>query len=96
MLENFTPLANPSVLCKTVDDGWSVLINLDTHHSMAINPTTSIIWEAIDGKRDIPRIIDYVKTHFSDPPKHIENDVDEILELFLNQGYIGKETKWTI
>lgn len=87
------PIPNPTVVLKEGIDGWAVLVNLDSGSSIALNPTGLVIWKAVDGKRDLDGIVSQVRQQFVGAPDSLAEDVKDILEAFVEDGFLGREVE---
>lgn len=85
------PVANPSAIFQETEDGWAVLVNLDTACSLALNPSGILVWQLIDGQRSVREITDDVKRHFRDTPPSATDDVIALLDILAEEGMIGLE-----
>lgn len=88
-----TPMANPAVVCRQMEQDETVLVNLDTGASIALNHTGMLIWRFSNGRRTVEQIIDSVRNCFQDAPDNIADDVNELLAVLEEDGFIG--FKWT-
>ena len=84
-----TPIPNPAVACRPADDGWLVLVNLDTGRSLALNPTAATIWRLVDGRRAPGEIAAALREGFSDAPAHLLDDVRQVLSSLSDCGLVG-------
>jgi hypothetical protein len=84
-----TPIPNPAVAARPADDGWLVLVNLDTGRSLALNPTAAAIWRLVDGRRAPAGIAAVLGEQFTDAPAHLPDDVRQVLESFSETGLVG-------
>lgn len=87
------PIANPSAIFQETGDGWAVLVNLDTARSVALNPAGILVWQLVDGQRNIREIVAGVECHFRDTPPSVTDDVTALLDVLVEEGMIGFE--WT-
>jgi len=85
------PIPNPAVACRPSDDGWLVLVNLDSARSVALNPTAASIWRLIDGHRTPERIVAALATTWDDVPADAATHVDEVLSALEEGGFVGRE-----
>jgi hypothetical protein len=91
--QSYMPLPNPDVIFQEEDDGWAVLVNLDTGNSLALNSTGRLIWKAADGRRSISDIIVIIKETFSGVPEDISDDIMETVGSLKANGFFGYEIK---
>jgi hypothetical protein len=90
--DNFAiPIPNPASFFKEDHAGWGVLVNMDTAASVALNPTGSMIWKLIDGKRSSRDIALTFMKGFQDAPHSVYEDVMALLESLAEDGLIGYE-----
>jgi hypothetical protein len=90
-LPAWVPIPNPAVACRPSDDGWLVLVNLDTARSVALNPTAASIWRLVDGSRDPARIVNALGSTWDDVPADATTHVDEVLATLEDAGFVGRE-----
>jgi hypothetical protein len=90
---DYVPTANPDVLVSEEDNGWAVLVNLDTGNSFALNPTGVFIWNMADGKKTVGDIIREIRGTFSGVPQGIEGDVCGLAARLKDRGFFGREIK---
>ena len=83
------PIRNPAAVCRVQPDGWAVLFNPDTAGALALNPSGLVIWELIDGRRDVGAIAAALHAHFRDVPPAVEDDVAALLETLAEEGLVG-------
>ena len=90
-MQKNNPVINPVVVLRKEFDDWAVLFNPDTAEAVGISPVGVAIWELLEQKRDLPKVIDNLKQQFSDVPESVETE----LELFINdlakRGFVGYE-----
>jgi hypothetical protein len=89
MTQRDAPIPNPAVAVRPADDGWLVLVNLDTGRSLAINPTAATIWRLVDGRRTPRDIAGALAESFTDTPAHLLDDVRQVLTSFSKTGLVG-------
>jgi hypothetical protein len=87
----FVPIPNPAVACRPSDDGWLVLVNLDTARSVALNPTAASIWRLVDGRRHPSHIVGALSTAWDDVPADAVAHVGEVLATLEEGGFVGRE-----
>lgn len=85
------PKANPAVLQRQAPDGEVVLFNLDTGASLALNQTGVIVWQLVDGQRNVEQIVTAVRQLFPDAPPDAVNDVSNLMDILAEEGFIGYE-----
>jgi hypothetical protein len=87
------PIANPSSFFREDCSGWALLVNLDTAASVALNPTGSMIWKLIDGKRSFQEIVLTFLRSFPDAPPVACEDITALLNSLADEGLIGYEVQ---
>lgn len=87
------PIRNPDHALREADQGWAVLVNLDSAASVALNETGMLLWHAVNGSATIGEIIHAAKGHFEDAPPGAEDDMLAVLETLRDTGLIGFEVK---
>ena len=86
------PVQNPDILARKIVDDEMVLVNADTAASLALtNQTAVAVWELMDGDNSVQDIIEGVKRQFQDVPDTVEDDILALLELLIQDGFIGFE-----
>jgi hypothetical protein len=85
------PVANPTVISQEESDGGLVLVNCDTGAALALNPTGTMVWKQIDGRRTPAAITVAVSRFFRDVPDSIGEDVLSLLRLLAEEGFVGYE-----
>jgi hypothetical protein len=85
------PIRNPDHALREADQGWTVLVNLDSAAAVALNETGMLLWHGISGSATIAEILDAVKNHFTDAPPNAEKDMMDVLETLQDAGLIGLE-----
>lgn len=83
------PIRNPVAVCRVQPDGWAVLFNPDTAGALALNPTGLVIWELIDGRRDVAAIAAVLRERFRDVPPTVQADVAALIETLAEEGLVG-------
>ena len=68
------PVRNPDIIGKLADDE-AVLVFPQKGQVKVINEVGSVIWELIDGKRNIAQIVEEVVSQFDVDPLSAEADV---------------------
>jgi hypothetical protein len=87
------PIPNPASFFKEDHAGWGVLVNMDTAASVALNPTGTMIWKLVDGKRSSRDIALAFMKGFQDAPHCIYEDVMALLDCLAEDGLIGYEVR---
>ena len=90
---NLRPIRNPDHALREADEDWTVLVNLDSAASVALNETGMMLWKRIDGSTTVGEIIEDVKKHFADAPPEAEADMLAVMETLRETGLIGFEVK---
>jgi hypothetical protein len=85
------PIRNPAVIRRPQDDGWSVLVNLDSVRSVALNPTADLVWRTLDGRRDQAALVAAVRRRCSDVPPSATQEIGGLLEELAESGFVGYE-----
>ncbi len=87
------PIRNPDHALRESDQGWTVLVNLDSAAAVALNETGMLLWNAVNGTATVGEIIDQARSHFEDPPPEAVKDMLAVLETLRDTGLIGFEVK---
>ncbi len=90
----YIPYPNPDVIYQDEDDGWAVLVNMDTGNSIAVNSTGKSIWKAADGRKSVGKIIGLIKESFSSVPDDIDNDVAGLIDNLRANGFFGYKVEY--
>ena len=85
------PLANPAVICRQILADEAVLVNPDTGAALALNPSGCVVWQLVDGERSVEQIIAAVCDHYTDVPPSVTQDVTELLDTLVQDGFVGFE-----
>jgi SynChlorMet cassette protein ScmC len=91
--KDLEPMANPAVVCRELPNAEAVLINLDSGASIALNHTSFMIWQLSDSQRTVEQIGAAIQCQFRDAPASVLDDVRELLQIMVEDGFIGFE--WT-
>ncbi|MDD4652333.1 MAG: PqqD family protein [Methanothrix sp.] len=92
--DNFAiPIPNPASFFREDQAGWGVLVNMDTAASVALNPTGSMIWKLVDGKRSCGDIASAFMNSFQESPLSLYEDVVVLLDCLAEDGLIGYEVR---
>ena len=83
------PIPNPAAVARQGQDGWTVLVNLDSAASLTLNPTGAMVWRLVDGRRTVAEIAVAVRDQFDDAPPTVADDVCALLDSLAEQGLIG-------
>jgi hypothetical protein len=87
---DYIPLPNPDVICQEEEDGWIVLVNMDTGHALALNRTGAFIWKCADGKKSVGQIIAGIKAAFSGVPDDLDNgELLDVVNTLKENGFFG-------
>ena len=88
------PVKNPAALARTILDNEMVLVNADTAASLALtNKTALLVWDLVDGSSNVQDIIEGVTSKFQNVPDTAADDILDLLELLIQDGFIGFEIK---
>ena len=87
------PVPNPAAVCRQGQDGWAVLVNLDTAGSLALNAAGIVVWQLVDGRRSVGEIVAAVRSHYCNAPATVTDDVTSLLDELAEEGFLGHE--WT-
>jgi hypothetical protein len=75
-----TKKRSPEVTYEIVE-GRAMLVDPSGTELLTLNPVGTLVWEALDGKRDIEELIDQLLPQFVDVSREeLEQDVVEFLE----------------
>ena len=89
--ERPAPFANPATALCEEADGWGVLVNLDSGHSVALNPTGLAIWRLLDGRRTAGDLASHLVRGFRNAPPGIAGEVEALLATLAEDGFVGYE-----
>jgi hypothetical protein len=79
----------PSARCAwQVFEGEAVIIDLEGHRLMGLNPTGSLVWGLLNGRRSLAEISGAVADRFQVPPERAAADVSAFAELLSRRGFI--------
>ena len=83
------PIRNPLVVLREEFDDWAVLFNPDSANAIGINPVGVSVWKAIDGQRDILKIVSEIKKEFSEVPQTAAGDISAFIGELHRNGFVG-------
>jgi hypothetical protein len=75
------PFPNPLTICETGPDGWS----------LPVNPTGTLIWKLVNGRRTADGVVARVRRCFPDTPGSLRDDVAALPGSLTQAGLIGGE-----
>jgi len=73
-------IAKQGIVLKKEDDDWGLLYNPETDTSFALNPVSTLIWEAIKSERSIEDLIVIIRKACVNVPDNMENDIFEYVK----------------
>jgi hypothetical protein len=81
---------NPNVVARELGppDG-AVLLHLETGAYHGLNPVGFVVWELIDGEKNVSSLVDGVRGRMQGVPDHVEADVMAFLEAALARDLIA-------
>lgn len=85
------PIPNPSVISRKGLEDHLILVNCDTGNSIVLNVTGAYIWEQIDGKIGIDKIIERVSDYYSEVSEGFQEDIRKVIFNLEKDGFIGYE-----
>lgn len=81
---------NPSVVARELGPPeGAVLLHLETGAYHGLNPVGFVVWELIDGQRDVASLVDGVRATIPDAPPEVEADVLAFLDAALARDLIA-------
>ncbi len=79
----------PSARCAwQVVEGEAVILDLEGHKLMGLNPTGSFVWGLLDGKRTLAEISAAVAERFQVPAERAVADVSQFAAMLSERGLI--------
>lgn len=69
------PSRHEKVVHHELADGEVVLLHLESGAYHELNEVGALIWELLDGERDVSRIAREVRSRVEEPPDDLENEV---------------------
>ena len=61
-------------------DGRAVIVDPQGRELLTLNPVGTLVWEALDGRRDVAELVDHLTTRIDDvPPEQARTDVAQFL-----------------
>ena len=94
MVSTETPISNPTAVLREGDDGWAVLVNMDTGAAVSLNQTGIAVWGLINGRDTIEQIIQLFAAKFLEVPESVQDDIRKLLTALKEDGFIGYEVKY--
>ena len=93
MEQDMQPIKNPGAVFREEFDKWGVLFSPDTDATLALNPTGVMLWKLIDGTRSFGEIVDEFTRRFGDAPDSVADDVQTMMNILVEDGFVGYEVK---
>ena len=84
LLETF-PMQNPRTAMRTIE-GQTVVVLSDTSMIFDLNEVASFIWERMDGKHQLLKIVEEIKNEFDTDIETASNDAVELIENMKKAG----------
>ena len=88
------PITNPTAVLREGNDGWAVLVNMDSGAAVSLNPTGIAVWGLINGKHTIDKIVRVFTAKFHEVPETVQEDIWKLLTALKEDGFIGYEVKY--
>lgn len=92
MEKNIVLKIRDEVAFRKSSDGTMVIVSPVTDEIVTINESAAVLWELIDGKRDVEALIrsfaDFFGCEISSEFASVEKDALEVLEKFLDKQFI--------
>jgi hypothetical protein len=79
---------NPRVVHSQLADGEAVLLHLETGKYHELNPMGGLIWDLLDGNRDVLGIAAELREQVEDAPEDLEEIIIEFLTSLRDRGLI--------
>lgn len=73
------PSRNENVVHQELAGGEVVLLHLESGAYHELNAVGALIWELVDGERDVSGIAEEVRSRVEDPPEGLESEVSGFL-----------------
>ena len=84
------PLQRASEVSYEVLDGRAVILDEKGEELITLNPVGTLVWEAIDGRRDTAAIVDHLLPQVDGVgPDELRSDVEEFLGELREQGLVA-------
>jgi hypothetical protein len=85
------PRGTPHVHHVSTADG-TVLLDADGGRLYGLNPTASMIWQALSAGRSVEQIICDVTVRFDAPPDRVRADVSTLVAQLQDRGLVAATT----
>ena len=88
LLEKF--VTNPAWVFRKEFDDWAILFEPDTGNSFTLNAMATYIWEHLDGKLTVEKILNLLKAECEDKlPSKAPEEIKAFLLGLKKEGLIG-------
>ncbi|MCS6900372.1 MAG: PqqD family protein [Myxococcales bacterium] len=78
-------IRDPETVSREID-GRAVVIHLEDGRVRTLNPTGSVLWQALDG-RSVDALLAYLVAAFpGEPPERLQEDLEAFLTELLDRG----------
>lgn len=77
----------PDIVHRRLGEG-AVILNLETGAYFSLNGVGALVWELLDGDRDVAGIIAGVAGRVEDAPPSLDHDVVEFLERLVERDLV--------
>lgn len=88
---NNIPIPNPAVLSREGLNKDLILVNCDTGESLSLNITGKLVQNLILEGNSPDKILSSIKERFSDVPDSVADEVNGLIEILEEGGFIGYE-----
>ncbi|PKK90636.1 MAG: hypothetical protein CVV64_09775 [Candidatus Wallbacteria bacterium HGW-Wallbacteria-1] len=85
------PVRNPKVAFRVIRDE-AVLLDLSSSLYYSINPTGSLAWELMDGKRNLSEIARGIEESFEEVPASLFEELQSFTADLVSQKLVSLET----
>lgn len=86
-------IQSPSFVFREEDDDAALLFDPDTGAVRVLNATAVAVWQRLDGKRDLRRVVADLREEFDGIDAAAEQQVAELLRGLLAMGAVGAVTE---
>ncbi len=84
---NKTFARDQEISWRVIEDE-AVLVDRDEGEMLRLNPIATEIWQAIDGKRNLTEIADYICKRFDVKPRKAQKDVRRFVQQLLRREMV--------
>ena len=85
------PIAKSNIVLREEFDDWAILFDPDSGDAFGLNPTSVLIWKAMNGKNSVAEIVKQVEQKCTGIPQEASNHVQNFVKELSDKGFVGFE-----